>query len=170
MDALKSLTDYAADPRTVFFLAAAIGYVLYKNTVKKTRPQNSVIDKDLSIYSDEDADFKLVLVIRTDLKMGKGKVAAQCAHAAVGAYKLSQRQPKLLEAWENCGQKKITVKVDSESELLEVARNARSVGILTNVIRDAGRTQVDPGSKTVCGIGPGPSDLIDEVTGHLKLY
>lgn len=43
--------------------------------------------------------------------MGKGKVAAQCSHAAVAAYKAARKYPKLLQAWEECGQPKITLKV-----------------------------------------------------------
>lgn len=60
------------------------------------------------MYAD---NYKLVLVIRTDLKMGKGKIAAQCAHAAVAAYKAATKYPEFLYAWEKCGQAKITVKV-----------------------------------------------------------
>lgn len=63
------------------------------------------------IYTDRYDNYKLVLVIRTDLKMGKGKVAAQCAHAAVTAYKSVMKHPKILRAWEESGQPKITVKV-----------------------------------------------------------
>lgn len=59
---------------------------------------------------------------------------------------------------------------ESETELMELHYKAKSVGLLSNVVQDAGQTQVAPGSKTVCGIGPGPSEFIDYVTGHLKLY
>ncbi|XP_076394127.1 peptidyl-tRNA hydrolase 2, mitochondrial isoform X2 [Megachile rotundata] len=122
------------------------------------------------MYTDEYDNYKLILVIRTDLKMGKGKVAAQCAHAAVAAYKSVRKHPKILQAWEECGQAKITVKVDSEDALKEIVKHARAVGLLANIIHDAGRTQIEPGSKTVCAIGPGPAPLIDQVTGHLKLF
>lgn len=54
------------------------------------------------------------MVIRTDLKMGKGKVAAQCSHAAVAAYKLASRHPDILREWEDCGQAKITLKVKKQ--------------------------------------------------------
>lgn len=58
-----------------------------------------------------DGEHKMVLVIRNDLKMGKGKVAAQCAHAAVAGYSAATKKPKMLRAWEECGHKKITLKV-----------------------------------------------------------
>lgn len=53
---------------------------------------------------------------------------------------------------------------------MEIFKHAKSIGLLSNVVRDAGRTQIASGSKTVCGIGPGPEELIDKVTGHLKLF
>lgn len=62
------------------------------------------------------------------------------------------------------------LKVDSEQELLEVIRNAKQAGLITSLIQDAGRTQVESGTRTVGGIGPARGDLIDKVTGHLKLY
>ena len=60
--------------------------------------------------------------------------------------------------------------MDDESALMQVYKHARSLGIISNVIQDAGRTQIARGSKTVCAVGPGPTKLIDKVTGHLKLY
>lgn len=72
------------------------------------------------MYSD---NYKLVLVIRTDLKMGKGKIAAQCAHAAVAAYKTATKYPEFLHAWEKCGQAKITVKVYILPIYIYITRN-----------------------------------------------
>ncbi|KAM3370994.1 hypothetical protein ACQJBY_018383 [Aegilops geniculata] len=64
-------------------------------------------------------DFKMVLVVRNDLKMGKGKIAAQCSHATLGLFKkLQQRAPKSLRRWERCGQVKVVVKVESEEDML----------------------------------------------------
>jgi PTH2 family peptidyl-tRNA hydrolase len=71
--------------------------------------------------------------------------------------------------WENLGQPKVVVKVDSEEELLSIAENSRSKGLPTTIIRDAGRTQIAPGSKTVLGVGPGISEMVDQITNHLKL-
>ncbi|XP_053702846.1 peptidyl-tRNA hydrolase 2, mitochondrial isoform X1 [Synchiropus splendidus] len=129
---------------------------------------NSAGDADVM---GEGGEFKMILVVRNDLKMGKGKVAAQCSHAAVSAYKQVQRRnPELLKQWEYCGQPKVVVKAPDEDTLIELLSHAKQVGLPVSLIQDAGRTQIAPGSRTVLGIGPGPADLIDSVTGDLKLY
>merc|ERR1719249_86337 len=113
---------------------------------------------------------KMMLVVRKDLKMGQGKIAAQCGHATLAAYKLAQRKaPKALAQWGRQGQPKIAAKVDSEDGLMEVYAKALSLGLVASVIQDAGRTQIAPGSKTVVAVGPGPVELVDKVTGTLKL-
>ncbi|KAI2473369.1 PTH2-domain-containing protein [Annulohypoxylon bovei var. microspora] len=123
-------------------------------------------------------ECKLVLVVRTDLGMTKGKIAAQCSHATLACYKTltkaasrnpSSPEAKLLQRWERRGQAKIAVQVKSEDELLELMGKARSLGITAEVIQDAGRTQIDPGSLTVLGVGPAPKSLVDRITGGLKL-
>ncbi|CAH2222152.1 peptidyl-tRNA hydrolase 2, mitochondrial [Pelobates cultripes] len=119
----------------------------------------------------ERGEFKMILVVRSDLKMGKGKVAAQCSHAAVSAYKqLLKRNPDLLKQWEYCGQPKVVVRAPDEEGLIELLTQAKELGLTISLIQDAGRTQIAPGSRTVLGVGPGPADLVDKVTGHLKLY
>lgn len=112
----------------------------------------------------------MVLVVRNDLKMGKGKIGAQCGHAAVGAYaKLAKNNPALLRSWSHSGSAKIAVKVECEGDMMEIMGKARARGLTTCLIQDAGRTQIAPNSKTVLAIGPGPCHEIDIVTGHLKL-
>ncbi|KAG5941830.1 hypothetical protein E4U53_007340 [Claviceps sorghi] len=124
---------------------------------------------------DTNEECKLVLVVRTDLGMTKGKIAAQCSHATLACYKTLVRshpdspQAKLLRRWEKRGQAKIAVQVKSEKELTELRWKALDLHLTAEVIQDAGRTQIDPGSLTVLGIGPGPKSLVDQVTGHLKL-
>lgn len=88
----------------------------------------------------------------------------------VEAYKQAKKQSSLLKKWKESGQRKVVVKVESEENLLDVLRNAREAGLIAVYIQDAGLTQVASGTKTVGGIGPGPEKLIDQVTGHLKLY
>lgn len=119
----------------------------------------------------EGGEFKMILVVRNDLKMGKGKVAAQCSHAAVTAYRQVQRRnPELLRQWEYCGQPKVVVKAPDEDTLIDLLSRAKEVGLPVSLIQDAGRTQIAPGSRTVLGIGPGQADLVDRITGDLKLY
>ncbi|XP_014474769.1 PREDICTED: peptidyl-tRNA hydrolase 2, mitochondrial-like isoform X2 [Dinoponera quadriceps] len=115
--------------------------------------------------------YKMVLAINNKLKMEKGKVAAQCAHGAIAAYKIAlTRNPSALKRWEKSGQTKITVKVDDEYVLADILRKAKEAHLISHIIQDAGRTQIQVGSKTVCVIGPGPSKLIDKITGEFKLY
>ncbi|XP_005298839.1 peptidyl-tRNA hydrolase 2, mitochondrial [Trachemys scripta elegans] len=119
----------------------------------------------------ESGEYKMVLIVRNDLKMGKGKVAAQCSHAAVSAYKQVQRRnPELLKQWEYCGQPKVVLKAPNEESLVQLLVDAKQLGLTVSIIQDAGRTQIAPGSRTVLGIGPGPADIVDKVSGHLKLF
>ena len=54
--------------------------------------------------------------------MGKGKIAAQCCHATLGAYKLAEKYCKsALAAWELIGQAKVALKVDTMDELMVIA-------------------------------------------------
>jgi PTH2 family peptidyl-tRNA hydrolase len=114
--------------------------------------------------------MKMVLVVRTDLKMGKGKIAAQCSHAAVAAYKKAKFHcSDILKAWEQQGSAKIVTKTESEDNLLTIVATAKSIGLVTSIIQDAGRTQIEAGSKTVVAVGPGPAQFVDQVTSTLKL-
>jgi len=114
---------------------------------------------------------KMVLVVRTDIGMGKGKAAAQCAHAAVMCYKAAVREtPELVARWEQLGVTKVCLKMDSEEGLAVLTAAAREAGLVTGLVRDAGRTQLQPGTTTVLGIGPGPVEVVNQLTGHLKLY
>ena len=115
-------------------------------------------------------DVKLVIVVRTDLGMSIGKTAAQVAHAAVAIVsKLRKSRQALLARWEECGQAKITLQCEGVSQLLELAQQAMAAGLPCEVIQDAGRTEVDPGTHTVLAIGPGAKSAIDAVTGKLRL-
>jgi peptidyl-tRNA hydrolase, PTH2 family len=111
--------------------------------------------------------MKLALVVRTDLGMGRGKIAAQVAHAAVAAVLGSSEAD--LAAWLAEGQPKVVLKVVTGEGLLELARQARAGGLAVEVVQDAGRTQVPAGTPTCCAIGPADDGRIDEVTGALSL-
>ena len=123
----------------------------------------------------------MVFVVRTDLSMTKGKIAAQCGHATLMCYKSVQKHaPSILERWERLGQTKIALKcsggggggggegggeggeggegeggLDGEEELETLAGVAASLGVVARIVRDAGRTQIKAGSATVLGVGPG---------------
>jgi len=116
-----------------------------------------------------DAPYKMVICVNTSLGMGKGKIAAQCCHAAVGCYKRAKKQcPAGLQAWELSGCAKIAVKCPSEQEMDEIRVKAMEKGIPFYIVEDAGRTQIAAGSRTVIGLGPAPVRLFD-LTSHLKL-
>ncbi|KAJ6128569.1 hypothetical protein N7471_009786 [Penicillium samsonianum] len=127
--------------------------------------------EELSSFKDNSEEVKLVLVVRMDLGMTKGKIAAQCGHATLACYKYfleyAPNSP-ILKKWERGGQAKIALQVKSEDELLVMQAQAISLGLCTRVIQDAGRTQIASGSKTVLGV-LGPKSVVDGVTGHLKL-
>ncbi|MEM7815875.1 MAG: peptidyl-tRNA hydrolase Pth2 [Candidatus Aenigmatarchaeota archaeon] len=111
--------------------------------------------------------YKQVIAVRKDLKLDKGKLAVQVAHASVDSYKKSS--PSVREEWEREGSKKVVVKVESLNELLEVHRKAKSLKLPCSLIRDAGRTHLKPGTITAVGIGPAEEERIDRVTGRLKM-
>ncbi|MDW0127708.1 MAG: peptidyl-tRNA hydrolase Pth2 [Nitrososphaeraceae archaeon] len=115
-------------------------------------------------------EFKQVIVVRKDLRMGIGKIASQVGHAAVLGTEQSRKLNKLwLRSWFNEGQPKIVVKVNSLEELLQVQRDAEELRIPSVMVQDRGLTQIPTGTLTCIGIGPAPSDIIDKVTSELKL-
>ncbi|MFW5978225.1 MAG: aminoacyl-tRNA hydrolase, partial [Halohasta sp.] len=78
--------------------------------------------------------------------------------------------PKTRTAWKGGGQKKIVVKAKDESTLFKLADKARRDGLPHELIRDAGHTQLEPGTPTTLAVGPGEENLVDRVTGDLSLY
>ncbi|KAF2107318.1 peptidyl-tRNA hydrolase PTH2-domain-containing protein [Lophiotrema nucula] len=129
-------------------------------------------DTDLSDFAGHNEECKLVLVVRTDLGMTKGKIAAQCGHATLACYKHFLRtapNSPILKNWERYGQMKVALQAKSEEELEMLQAQALSLGLCARIIHDAGRTQIASGSATVLGIGPAPKDVVNQVTGHLKL-
>ena len=114
--------------------------------------------------------YKQVIVLRTDIKMSKGKMAAQAGHAAVSATEYARKnRPEWWNPWMSEGQCKIAVKVTSEQELLELERKARNAGLPAALIVDRGLTELPPDTTTCLGIGPAPSDKVDIITGNLPL-
>ena len=113
---------------------------------------------------------KLVYCVRTDLKMGKGKIAAQCCHATLGILEENiKRKNPVWSKWKDLGQAKIVVKIKSEREMFQLQRKANEMKIPSHIVCDAGHTQVESGSNTVLVIGPDYDNRLNMVTGHLKL-
>lgn len=147
-------------------LGMILGFVLGYWLRARRRPEVKSI-----VSNRERGECKMVLIIRMDLQMGKGKVAAQCSHATLAAYQKAEKQcPEWIEDWEEWGTAKITLKCPDEDQMLLLQKSARKLGLVAVSIQDAGRTQIAAGSRTVLAIGPGPKALIDNVTGNLKLY
>jgi PTH2 family peptidyl-tRNA hydrolase len=115
-------------------------------------------------------NYKLVVVVRQDLKLSKGKLAAQVAHAAVAcALKAKKEHPIIFSKWWEEGQKKAILKVKTQSELEELEEKAKKAGSVTALIKDAGLTEVPPNTLTCLGIGPAKANAIDRLTGELPL-
>jgi PTH2 family peptidyl-tRNA hydrolase len=111
--------------------------------------------------------YKQVIVVRSDLKLGKGKIAAQAAHASLSAYKITEKKQR--EAWEDEGCKKVVVKVKDLAELMNVYDKAKTAKLPASIIHDAGKTQTQPNTITCVGIGPAKDQEIDKITKDLKL-
>ncbi|MBR9678978.1 MAG: peptidyl-tRNA hydrolase [Nanoarchaeota archaeon] len=113
--------------------------------------------------------MKQAIILRNDLGMGKGKIAAQACHASVIAVlKTQKKDVKKLEKWKVEGQKKIVLKVNSKKELVELFELAKKK-TNTSLVKDAGLTQLTPGECTAVGIGPDKKEIIDSFVSHLKL-
>jgi PTH2 family peptidyl-tRNA hydrolase len=112
--------------------------------------------------------MKQAIVARTDLGMGTGKLAAQVAHASLSAYESAGSSTQ--GDWKSGGQKKVVLKGSGESELQRLADEARREGLPYALLRDAGHTQLDPGTLTALAVGPGEENVVDKVTGDLSLY
>ena len=115
-------------------------------------------------------ELKQVIIVRKDLKMGSGKLAAQVAHAAIlSSEKARHRNIEWFNGWFNLGQPKIILKVTSLEELEKINKLGQFNNLPTAIVRDAGLTQLESGTATCVGIGPAPCYLIDRITGGLKL-
>ncbi|ODV67835.1 peptidyl-tRNA hydrolase [Hyphopichia burtonii NRRL Y-1933] len=158
-----------------------------KNLNEKT--PNEELEEDSDSSEDEGIDInstslneipgevRMTLVVRQDLKMGKGKAAAQCLHAALALYKKITNpeseayNPEMVNRWEYAnGQAKITLQVPNQEEMDTLFAQAMSLGVNCYIVHDAGRTQIAAGSATVLGLGPAPKLVLDEITLELKLY
>ncbi|ANQ06189.1 Peptidyl-tRNA hydrolase [Plasmodium coatneyi] len=175
------------DGYDIFFLLLTFlcGFVMglltkYINGIKKNavRIREACANFDLICTS----DCKMVFCVRTDIKMNKGKICSQCCHACLAVYeKILKRNNKLkasesgkgtltyFDLWKKTGQKKIVLKISSLDEMYEIERKAKMENLITSIIIDAGRTQIEPNTETVIAIEPVPDEVVNKITGQLKL-
>lgn len=115
-------------------------------------------------------DYKMVIVVRTDLGMSVGKMVAQACHAAVMASEKSKKtRTKHWRRWLDTGGKKVALGAESLEELEALALQAEKLDIVNELVQDAGHTEVPPGTVTCLGLGPDQAMKIDRVTGDLPL-
>jgi peptidyl-tRNA hydrolase, PTH2 family len=111
--------------------------------------------------------MKQVIVMRADLKMSRGKIAAQACHACLGTYK--KADDRILKTWESEGEKKVVLKVNDLEELFEIYELAKATNMSIYLVHDAGHTEVPKSTITCLGIGPDDDEKIDKITQDLKL-
>lgn len=117
-----------------------------------------------------DFEYKMVIITRKDLKLSEGKLAAQVAHAAVECALLTKKNnSKWFRKWMDDGAKKAILKTNDLDDFYSLKEVANSLNISSALISDAGHTEIPVGTITVLGLGPGPNNLIDKITGHLSL-
>ena len=110
--------------------------------------------------------LKQAIIVDQDLKLSKGKMAAQVAHASLGAYRKASSSKQ--ESWEREGEKKVILQ-KGENKLQDLLRQAERNKIPAHIVKDAGRTEIKPGTTTALGLGPEEESKIDTITGSLKL-
>ncbi len=111
--------------------------------------------------------LKQVIIVRADLKLPKGKMSAQVAHASLEAALKTDK--KILEEWRRNGAKKVVLKVDDEDEILRMKKQAEGMKLRAALIRDSGKTVLEKGTITCLGIGPDNEEKLDKISGKLKL-
>ena len=112
--------------------------------------------------------MKQVIIMRGDLNMGRGKIAAQACHGSLGSFK--KADIRKIKEWEFEGEKKVVVKVNSLQELFEVFELVKAADLPNYLVRDAGHTEIPSSTVTCLEIGPDDDEKIDKITQDLKLF
>ncbi|HII45586.1 MAG TPA: aminoacyl-tRNA hydrolase [Candidatus Poseidoniaceae archaeon] len=113
----------------------------------------------------------MALIVRKELHLSSGKIAVQCAHAAVSCALMAKKnEVRIMERWQASGARKICLEVEDLASLKSIMTQAKSAGLITYLVKDAGQTEVAAGTITVLGIGPGPRNSIDALVSDLKPY
>jgi PTH2 family peptidyl-tRNA hydrolase len=164
---------------------------MFFGIIDKLKQRSAKRQADYAKFIADRGIAKQILIVRKDLNMRKGKIAAQCAHASLGAilknstteyihselscHSLMKRiitydSESSMASWLNHSFTKICVYVNSEEELLQIQSQAISAGILNCLITDSGKTEFNNiPTNTVLALGPAWSTDIDPITKHLPL-
>lgn len=111
--------------------------------------------------------YKCVILVRSDLEMSCGKIAAQCGHGIAQSMKGSNKQ--IVREWMKTGEKIVALKVPNFERMEELKKQANKAKLFAKIIYDAGHTEVDPDTPTVCVIGPGQEEIVSRITKNLPL-
>ena len=111
--------------------------------------------------------MKQVIVVNEELNLPPGKLAAQVAHASVASFLSADEKERSF--WLEAGMPKIVLVCDGLNQLSKLLEKSQTLGLPAYLVRDGGKTILEPGTVTCLGIGPAKSNLIDKVTGSLKL-
>lgn len=112
--------------------------------------------------------MKQAIIVRKDLKLSKGKLAAQVAHASLKSYLVTDEEKR--DWWDANDYTKIILKCETEEDLHKLQEQAEKNNISSFLVYDLGYTEIPPNTITCLGLGPDRSEKIDNITSDLKLY
>lgn len=127
----------------------------------------------MAILKKKPLEYKQAILVRTDLGMSKGKIVVQCSHAAVSSVLRVQEADRVfdkdtIKSWNQQGMKKVVLKVSSKELLFKYKTDAEKAGLKCAVVKDAGLTELKPGTYTALAIGPEVETKIDKIVNKLE--
>lgn len=115
-------------------------------------------------------EITMVIITRKDLQLSKGKLAAQVGHAVMECVlKADKTTPKILDQYRRNGGRKVVLFAKDENEIKRLYGAIAADGITCHLVKDAGHTEIPPGTVTVLGVGPANRSHIDRFTSMLQL-
>jgi len=112
--------------------------------------------------------YKCAILVRSDLKMSKGKVIAQSGHAIVNT--MCNSSQSKINSWMECGETIVTLKINNIKTMQTIYEIAQRKNVYSHIVTDAGHTEIAPGTQTVCVLGPDTETKINKLISQLKLY
>ena len=102
-----------------------------------------------------DPEYRLILLVNSELKMSYGKLAAQLVHAVIPILRRAD-EGAAFRRWQRQGSKVICLAATT-TQMLECLHSTEFAFLRPVPVFDAGRTEIPPNSLTVIGF-----DLIDD--------